>query len=75
MRPEDRIRLQHMLEAAVQARQFVHGRDYRHLESDRMLLLALVKCLEIIGEASGKISAEIRGLKWTRGNLDSENVV
>lgn len=60
MLPEDRIRLQHMLEAAVQARQFTHGRDPSHLESDRMLLFALVKCLEIIGKAAGKVSAETR---------------
>jgi len=40
--------------------EFVRGKRRAHLESNRMLVLSLVKELEIIGEAAGKVSDEIR---------------
>jgi uncharacterized protein with HEPN domain len=64
----DRVRLQHMLEAACEALSFVEGRNKDDLSLDRMLLLSLVKEIEIIGEAAGKVSAECRarmpGIPW-----------
>lgn len=53
---EDRIRLQHIVEAAQQAQKFVEGRRREDLETDRQLLFALVRCIEIIGEAGSKVS-------------------
>ena len=52
MRNEDRIRLQHMLDAARDALSFAEGRTRHDLDTDRQLVLAVVKCVEIIGEAA-----------------------
>ncbi|MCS6773033.1 MAG: DUF86 domain-containing protein [Thermoflexales bacterium] len=60
MRKDDRIRLRHMLDAAVQAQVFVRGRDREALDHDQMLVWALVKAMEIIGEAACQVSAETR---------------
>ena len=60
MRAEDRVRLQHMIEAAQSAIQFVSGRERSELDTNRMLLFALVRAIEIVGEAASKISEETR---------------
>jgi uncharacterized protein with HEPN domain len=60
MRKDDRIRLQHMLDAANEALTFIQGKNRSDLDIDRMLVLSLIRELEIIGEAASKISAEIR---------------
>ena len=69
MRRDDQIRLRHMLDAAEDARSFVVGRDREDLEKDRMLALALVRSIEIIGEAGARVSAEGRAevpqIPWT----------
>ena len=54
------MRLQHMLEAANEALSFIQGKTRPDLDKDRMLVLSLVKELEIIGEAAGKVSPEVR---------------
>ena len=59
MSESDRIRLRHMLEAASEALTFVRGRQRPDLDTDRMLALALVKEIEIIGEAASNISPEL----------------
>jgi uncharacterized protein with HEPN domain len=68
MNTADRVRLQHMLEAASEALSFVEGRDKDDLSLNRMLLLSVVKEIEIIGEAANKVSAEYRagtpGIPW-----------
>ncbi len=60
MRAEDRTRIQHMLDAGETVAQFIAGRRREDLEGDRMLLFAVVRALEILGEAAGKVSAEAR---------------
>jgi uncharacterized protein with HEPN domain len=60
MRKDDRVRLQHMLDAANEALTFIQGKNRADLDIDRMLLLSLIRELEIIGEAASKISAETR---------------
>jgi len=60
MRRDDRIRLQHMLDAAHEALSFVQGRRREDLDRDRLLVLGLVKAIEIIGEAAYQISASTR---------------
>jgi uncharacterized protein with HEPN domain len=49
-----------MLDATNEALEFVQGKRRSDLGTDRKLVLSLVKELEIIGEAAGKVSAEIR---------------
>jgi uncharacterized protein with HEPN domain len=60
MPPDDRDRLFHMLEAAREAVQFLEGRDAVAVRSDRMRALAIVKSIEVIGEAASKVGAEMR---------------
>lgn len=61
MLPEaDRIRLRHMLEAAVQGVSFVEGRKRSDLEADAQLRMALLRAFEVIGEAASRVSAETR---------------
>lgn len=68
MRKDDIVRLQHMLDAAREACSFVAGRKRTHLSIDRQLTLAIVKDIEIIGEAASRVSAEGRsacpGIPW-----------
>ena len=58
MRADDRVRLRHMVEAADNALQFMTGRQRADLDEDRMLLFAVVRAIEIFGEAASRISAE-----------------
>lgn len=60
MPPEDRMRWRHMIEAAEDAISFVSGRARADLDHDRMLLFAVVRAIEIIGEAASKVSPQTR---------------
>ena len=60
MDKSDLIRLRHMLDASLEARSFVHGRSKADLDEDRMLVLALLKDIEILGEAASKIGDRTR---------------
>lgn len=66
--PNDRERLQHMLDAARDVSAFVSGRKRQDLETDSMLRRALVNALQVIGEASARTSdagrARVPGLPW-----------
>jgi uncharacterized protein with HEPN domain len=68
MLAEDRVRLRHMVEAGESAVQFVAGRQRADLDEDRMLLFALVRAIEVLGEAASRISEETRathaGIPW-----------
>jgi len=57
---EDRIRIQHMLDAANKTRSFVAEREREDLDQDEQLSLSLQRLIEIIGEAAKKVSAEGR---------------
>ncbi|MDO9509285.1 MAG: DUF86 domain-containing protein [Thermovirgaceae bacterium] len=60
MLKSDAIRLQHMLDAARESCGFVQGRIFVDLETNRQLVLALVKEIEIIGEAAYQVSETTR---------------
>ena len=60
MRETDATRMQHMLDAARDALSFISGHSRGDLDGDRMLTLAVVKCIEIVGEAASQVSAECR---------------
>lgn len=47
-----------MIDAAQSIEQFLAGRQRAHLDQDRMLLFALIRAIEIIGEAAGKITRD-----------------
>lgn len=57
---DDLTRLHHMQDAAREAIAFMSGKTRDDLANNRMLVLAVVKDLEIIGEAAGRISTECR---------------
>jgi uncharacterized protein with HEPN domain len=58
--PADQIRLTHMLRHAEEAIQFAAGRTRPDIDFDRLLNLALVRLLEIVGEAASKVSASVQ---------------
>jgi uncharacterized protein with HEPN domain len=49
-----------MRDAAREAMAFTAGRQRSHLDDDRMLVLALVKAIEIIGEAASQVGQSTR---------------
>lgn len=53
---DDRIRMQHMLDYSREALSLIRGRSREDLDTDRTLNLALVRLLEIIGEAASRVS-------------------
>ncbi len=66
---DDRIRLQHMLDAARKAMRLSAGRHREDLEAeDDPLPDALVRLVSLIGEAANKVSpstrAELGGIPW-----------
>jgi uncharacterized protein with HEPN domain len=58
--PDDRRRVQHMLDYATEALDMVRGHERGDLEPDRRLSLALVRLLEIVGEAASRVTADFR---------------
>lgn len=56
MLPHDNIRLRHMLDSALEAVKFADGKSREDLDNDRKLVLAIMKSIEIIGEAASKVS-------------------
>ena len=60
MQPKDKIRLRHMLDASKKAVEFCTGKTEIDLAKDEMLRLAVVRLVEIIGEAAKNISADAR---------------
>ena len=55
MHKDDAIRLRHMLDAVREAQGFAASRSRCDLDHDRLLVLALVKDVEIIGEAASRV--------------------
>ncbi len=60
VRSEDLVRLRHMLDAAKDALSFAQDRRRSELEGNKLLLFALVKAIEIIGEAASKLTPECK---------------
>jgi uncharacterized protein with HEPN domain len=59
-RRDDSLRLLDMLSAAREARLFVAGKSEADVRKDRVLTLALLKCVELIGEAAARIGEDTR---------------
>lgn len=60
MRPDDRVRLEHMVDAGETVLHLVDKRVRADLDSDVALRLALVRAIEIVGEAASRVSSETR---------------
>ena len=57
---KDPIRLRHMRDAAREAIDLTRDKVRADLDRDRLLNLALVRLMEIVGEAAARISADYR---------------
>ena len=57
---EDLVRMRHMLDAATEAVALSRGKGPGALARDRVLSLALVRLLEVVGEAAGRVSDDTR---------------
>lgn len=55
-RHDEYIRLRHMCDHAAEAIAKTQGKKRDDLNTDRLLELALIRLMEIIGEAAGRIS-------------------
>ncbi len=55
-------RLRHMVDHAKEAVAMVEGKGRTDLDRDRQLNLALVRLLEIVGEAASRVPEDIRSL-------------
>lgn len=53
---DDAARLRHMIDYAREAVQMCEGCGREDLDRDRMLNLSLVRLVEIVGEAAGRVS-------------------
>ncbi len=60
MPDEDRTRIQHMIEACEDALQFSAGHGREAFDEDKLLLFAVVRAVEIVGEAASQVSRETR---------------
>ena len=76
MNVNDVIRMRHMLDAAKEAIYFVEGESHMSLVNDRKLTFAVVRALEIIGEAASRTTIECQNatpqIPW-RGMIGMRN--
>jgi len=61
MRSEDWVRLRHMVEAAQEAIRLAEGSSQGDLKKDRTQSLAVVRLIEIVGEAASHVSDDCKG--------------
>src|SRR4029453_17737843 len=77
-RPDD-VRIRHMVDAAEKAVAFANGRSRDDLDSDEMPRFALVKLVEIVGEAAKQVTAEARseypGVAWAEASRMRDRLV
>ncbi|MFH1741277.1 MAG: HepT-like ribonuclease domain-containing protein [bacterium] len=59
-RDNDLVRLRHMLDHAIEAVDMAEGHSRYDLDDDRQLNLALVRLVEIVGEAAARVGPEMR---------------
>ena len=60
MKDDDLIRLQHMLDYAREAKLIAMGHSLSDLHYNRMLMHALIRLIEVIGEAATNVTQETR---------------
>ena len=57
---KDSDRLAHMIEAIDNVKAFMHDKSPENLEENKILYFAVVKNIEIVGEAAYKLSMEFK---------------
>ena len=68
MNTKDRARIEHMLKATQEALSFMSGISKEAFFKDRKLILAIIKEIEIVGEAASKVTSqtqlELSNIPW-----------
>lgn len=68
MQRDDQVRLAHMIEAAEAATRFAAGCGRGDLDSNEMLRFAIVRAVEVIGEAAARVTPtaqeETKAIPW-----------
>lgn len=68
MNGADEVRLRDMLDAARKALQFASSKTRASLDVEDMFAFALVRAIEIVGEAASRVTPETRGsfpqIRW-----------
>lgn len=59
-RPDDEARIRHMLDAARRAMELSENKKVGSLHAEDETALALARLLEILGEAAGKVTPELK---------------
>lgn len=59
-KPDDTTRLRHMLDSALDAVEFLGDLSLEEFQKDKKLLNAIVRSLEIIGEAASNVTEAMR---------------
>jgi uncharacterized protein with HEPN domain len=72
MRNDDRIRLRHIIEEAQEAHDFVKDFSFEDFVKDGKTVRAVIRSIEVIGEASAKISDEF---KSTHKNVPWDKII
>lgn len=60
MTPSDLVRVHHMIDTARIIARFVDGRERADLDSDTAFSFAIVRAIEVFGEAASRISSATR---------------
>ena len=60
MQLDDIIRIKHMLDAALESQTFMKGVSRDDLQDDRKTIQAVIRNIEIIGEAASKLSSDLK---------------
>ncbi|MBI5323975.1 MAG: DUF86 domain-containing protein [Ignavibacteriae bacterium] len=58
--PKNTVRFRHMLDAANKIMKFINDRSRSDLDTDEMLILAILKLIEIIGEAASSVTNDVK---------------
>jgi uncharacterized protein with HEPN domain len=72
MNENDKNRLFHVLDSARETQEFLKEKSFDDLQSNRMLANAIVRSLEVVGEAASQISDECRK---THGSIPWRNII
>jgi uncharacterized protein with HEPN domain len=60
MKQEDRIRIQHIIDASNEVMHFTENVSKEEFFKNRMMILSVIKEIEIIGEAASKLSEVVK---------------
>ena len=78
MNEQDEVRLRHMLDESRRVQRFIHDHSREDMDSDDLFAYAIVRAVEIIGEAASRISPEFRAqtpeIPW-RNIIGMRNVI